>query len=183
SGNTLFECISNLFDTIKKLDYLRIEDILDEPITNITDLKSYIFDKLYIKDDEDEYEECIGLSKIDNFLNLDIEIFRAWYSYIKAETNKEVVYHTYHGTKGLEFDNVIIFMKNSFNRNSDFFTGFFKNYTTLSNQHRSPQNLLYVAVTRAKKNLAILFLDELPKDDTVLNIEKIFGKINKALEV
>lgn len=180
NGDTLLEYISNLFSIIEELDSLKIENILDEPFTNIEELKEYIFDKLYTKEDN-ECNKDIGLSDINNFLNLDINIFKSWYSYIKAETNKDIIYHTYHGTKGLEFDNVIIFMENKFNRKKNFFTNFFKDYHDLNDQYCLPQNLLYVAITRAKKNLAILFLDELLEDNIILNIENIFGKINKTL--
>ncbi|WP_207652750.1 hypothetical protein, partial [Clostridium puniceum] len=50
-----------------------------------------------------------------------------WYKYILNEQDGKIIYHTYHGTKGLEFSNIIIIMENAFGRNREHFDFFFKN--------------------------------------------------------
>lgn len=45
--------------------------------------------------------------------------YKLWYKCILDETTGIVRYHTYHGTKGLEFYNVVIIMENAFVKRSD----------------------------------------------------------------
>ena len=99
------------------------------------------------------------------------------------EKGEKIYYHTYHGTKGREFENVVIIMKNSFGgNNKDFFSNFFKNYNLeLKKQdlkkHSEARNLLYVSVTRAIKNLKIFYTDDISEFSG--NIKKVFGDVKK----
>ncbi len=60
-------------------------------------------------------------------LKVDIAEYGLWYKFIMDKQEEKVIYHTYHGTKGREFDNVIIIMENAFGRNRDYFNFFFEN--------------------------------------------------------
>ncbi|MNP46568.1 hypothetical protein D3C76_1405760 [compost metagenome] len=110
-----------------------------------------------------------------------------WYRYILNKHKDSVIYHTYHGTKGLEFDNVIIIMENAFGRTKDYFNLFFESYLrsqTLEadNKHKFEQiqNLLYVSCSRAIKNLRILYVDDITSFSS--NIEIIFGQTHQFRE-
>ena len=120
---------------------------------------------------------------INTFLNISIEEYKRWYRYINRNYDEDVIYHTYHGTKGLEFDNVIIIVGNNFGRQKNFFNLYFSNYNNedcLDESQRitydKAKNLLYVSTTRAKKNLRILYMDEV--NDFKDNLIELFGDIN-----
>ena len=111
-----------------------------------------------------------------------MEEYKLWYKYIIEETTGIVRYHTYHGTKGLEFDNVVIIMENAFGREKNFFDYFFNscehsdfNKIDIKKYNRV-KNLLYVSVTRAIQNLRILYIDDVK--DFESGIKHIFGEIN-----
>ena len=106
-----------------------------------------------------------------------------WYEFINDEQKADIVYHTYHGTKGAEYDNVIIIMENDFGRmNKDKFSSFFKHYKdadSLGEEDRikfnNTKNLFYVSCSRAIKNLRVLYLDDVSvfKD----GIKSIFSEV------
>lgn len=64
---------------------------------------------------------------IEEILNIDLNIWQQWVAFINNEHNKQqtVTYHTYHGTKGEEYDNVAIIMEHNFGKNNK---NKFKNY-------------------------------------------------------
>lgn len=126
-------------------------------------VKSYISEILYPNLKDEDIAETT--KAIETFLNINLNEFELWYKYILRENETEVVYHTYHGTKGLEFDNVLILMGNAFGKNSMYFKNFFmavQNAAEENNEEfEQTKNLLYVACSRAIKNLRILYLDDI----------------------
>lgn len=110
-----------------------------------------------------------------------IEEGLCWFHYINRDESKEIYYHTFHSTKGLEYENVIIILGKDFGQDKGLFELFFKEYgedisqdLPRYEQYERGRNILYVAVTRAIKNLRILYIDDL--EEIRHNIEKIFGK-------
>ncbi|WP_318424767.1 UvrD-helicase domain-containing protein [Photobacterium leiognathi] len=139
-------------------------------------------------EEQDEVEQ-----KTNNILELPIRYLVCWINFIDGLESDRFSYHTYHGTKGEEYDNVAIILEHSFgsrNRNK------FKNYFDLlqkteeerdrlladqdfKNKHTNTKNLLYVACSRAVKNLKVLYLDDI--SDIKLGIESIFGTVSPWL--
>lgn len=78
----------------------------------------------------------------------------------------------------MEYKNVVIILGKDFGVNRDLFEIFFKEYgkndEMLSSKYIKGRNILYVAVTRAIKNLSILYIDE--TDRIKENMEIIFVK-------
>lgn len=80
----------------------------------------------------------------------------------------EIVYHTYHGTKGLEFENVLIVIEDGFGSSAEdrvFIRKFLENYASFDEkmpigEYKKARNLLYVAATRAIKNLRVIYEGE-----------------------
>lgn len=110
-------------------------------------------------------EEEIQYPKaVTDLLNIKISELIKWYHYVNRQYEGDIVYHTFHGTKGLEFDNVLIVLNNSFKNRKEYFKGFFDVYskktTDIDEKYIEVRNLLYVAVTRAKHNLLI----QIPED-------------------
>ncbi|WP_141395913.1 hypothetical protein [Providencia rettgeri] len=120
-----------------------------------------------------------------------MEELELWAKYINREQDGDIRYHTYHGTKGEEYENVIVIMEHSFGRmNKDKFKSFFeirgvseeerkkklKNMNDIK-EFESTQNLVYVACSRAIKNLAILYLDDIK--EIKIGLENVFGEIQE----
>jgi len=191
NGKTLKEYFISFFNMFLDRDP-NIKNTLktfinEENITNEDQFNNYLLDTLFNIDNEDMNDEQLNDNKvkIDNFMNLDINIFDNWYNYINSVNFGDIAYHTYHGTKGDEFDNVLIIMEKDFGRtNPNFFGNLIKKLSISStvddDKLKAARNLLYVATTRAKNNLAILYTDFLD-DDQKEQIKNIFGEIDEIM--
>ncbi len=118
--------------------------------------------------------------QIENFLNLDKETLYRWYQYINRNYEDDIIYHTFHSTKGLEYDNVIMVFGDAFGRNKSYFNNYFAGYNTKLKDnelelYRKARNLLYVAATRARINLRILYTGDYQSKKETFDI--IFGKV------
>ena len=156
--------------------------IKEEKINSDERLCTYLLDELFSNyTDDDKSSE--NISQIEDFLNLDISYFNNWYNYVSDKSSEDIKYHTYHGTKGDEFDNELIIMENDFGRsNKNFFGDLIRNLSKSSEEDtpkvKEARNLLYVAVTRAKYNLAILYTGILDEDQKH-QLTNIFGEIDE----
>ncbi|WP_447468015.1 UvrD-helicase domain-containing protein [Streptococcus rifensis] len=111
-------------------------------------------------------------NNINELFNIDMQEFINWINFVDGN-NGEIIFHTYHGTKGEEYENVLIILEETFgpNNNKKYFKKLFKFLNDESEDKFNEdiqkkydeeiitnlQNLLYVAVTRAKNNLCILY--------------------------
>lgn len=116
-------------------------------------------------------EEDDRLSHIEKAFDLDLIEFIRWYGFISDSSMDKVKYHTYHSTKGLEYENVLIIMENSFSKQKNYFPDFFRSADNPDYQDR--RNLLYVACSRAISHLKVLYLD--PTRDFSDEINVFFG--------
>ena len=133
-------------------------------------------------EDEDKAKE-----KVDSVLALPITSLINWAKFIDGIEADEISYHTYHGTKGEEYKNVAIILEHSFGRMKDKFKNYFNVIQQrpeergilfavpgMEEKHINTQNLLYVACTRAIKNLRVLYLDDISEIEN--GIKAIFGE-------
>ena len=143
-----------------------------------------LISNLLVKLFQDESDDEKANTLINDLLNVDFIEYRNWYNFINESSNNEVIYHTYHGTKGEEYDNVIILMENNFGIEKKKFPNFFLNYgKDLQDEKEqmeftNTKNLLYVACSRAIKNLRILYLDDVSTFQD--EVKLIFGEIYEA---
>lgn len=158
-------------------------------------MRDIIYNNMFENQSESEQLREEHDQKIQTILNVNLAEWLNWISFINEErdVDSKVIYHTYHGTKGAEYDNVAIIMEHDFGGIS---TGKnkFKNYflhiqsspeeqnqklqdTKYKEQLENTQNLIYVAYSRAKKNLRILYLDDISEIRT--GIEILFDNINE----
>ena len=152
-----------------------MDEIFGSDILGEEGLKNYIIKKLY--DGE-------NLTQEETIFDVSIDEFLIWYAYLCKKQNNVVEYHTYHGTKGLEFQNVVIIMEKSFGRDNEFFERFFKFYNNeeqidkkVYDKYCMAKNLLYVSVSRAIKTLDILYIDDITS--CAEGIRKIFKTIKE----
>ncbi len=146
-----------------------LQEILD--VNEITDT---VFEDLIVE------KLKVDKETINNFMmRLSFDELKKWYIFIENMQNGDVIYHTFHSTKGLEFDNVAIVMGDSFGRNKkNFIKNFFVKYDNFDYDDENliqARNLIYVAVTRAIQNLRIFYTDEIEEFDK--NIKDIFGTV------
>ena len=109
-------------------------------------------------DEEMETKQIVG-----EILHLKIEEVLRWFHYVNRDESKEIYYHTFHSTKGLEYKNVILVLGKDFGQDKGLFELFFQEYgediaqdLRKYEKYERGRNILYVAVTRAIKNLRIL---------------------------
>ena len=132
------------------------------------------------------------MQQVDALLNIDLAQWHSWIDFIdRKDEGKDIIFHTYHGTKGEEYENVAIIMEHSFGegwQGKDKIKKYFHkvdshNRDNVSSEKQeemdldfeSSKNLLYVACSRAIKNLCILYIDDI--SDIRNGIKSIFGEI------
>ncbi len=181
-GNTLDELLVDMLGKYKmssdKTYKLIIEKIFDIDEISYEGVLKYFLNSLY-----DSYNEEMETKQIiGEILNLKITEILCWFHYVNRDENKEIYYHTFHSTKGLEYENVIIILGKDFGQDKGLFELFFKEYgkdivqdLPKHERYERGRNILYVVVTRAIRNLRILYIDDL--DGIKDNMEKIFGKV------
>ncbi|WP_455224991.1 UvrD-helicase domain-containing protein [Granulicatella sp.] len=179
---TIDECISRIVNIQEKIsgkEILRkifsIDDTADNILLNI---KNRAYDYFYYSQDSEESERETAV--VDEFFNLDISQFIKWYNYIFDDSKQESIsYYTLHGSKGLEFDNVVVVLQDNFARKTDYCKYYFENYENpdcLDKRFSEVRNLLYVACSRAKLNLHVIYICSL-QESILENIESIFGYV------
>ncbi|OCL85532.1 ATP-dependent DNA helicase PcrA [Aliarcobacter thereius] len=166
SGDTMNDIITDIFIKYEKTHTKgykeKVEELFkDLEVYTYDALIDFIFNKLYWDLEDSEVDDAKEV--INSLLSLDISEYIEWFNFVNRFEVNDVLYHTYHGTKGLEFDNVIVIMENRFGLVSDKFSSFFSNSIKLlkKDEYINTKNLLYVACSRARKNLRILYLDDI----------------------
>ncbi len=92
--------------------------------------------------------------------------------------DEQTPFSTKHGTKGAEFDNVLVVIDDDAWRNYSF-DKYFSGDTTNESTYNRTKNLFYVVCSRAKINLAILALSSLAESSKV-KVEKLFGELQNV---
>lgn len=175
SGNTLKEYIVSIFNNYEESSIKgfkqKVEDIFKEiNMYSLENLVSFILEKLYRDIDDEKIDDA--KIKLETLLSIPIAEYIKWFEFVNRAEKQDVIYHTYHGTKGLEFDNVVVIMENGFGRNPNKFSNFFSN---LNAGDENTKNLLYVACSRARKNLRIFYLNDVT--NFKIGIQNIFNEV------
>ena len=178
SGNTLKEYIESIFNNYEESETKgykkKVEDVFKEIDTcSFENLVSFILEKLYRDIDDEQLDDA--KSKIETLLSISMIEYIKWFEFVNRVEIQDVIYHTYHATKGLEFDNVLVIMENRFGQ-ANKFSNFFSNPNI---GDESTKNLLYVACSRARKNLKIFYLDDATSFRS--GIETIFGNVQEYI--
>ncbi|POB15136.1 UvrD-helicase domain-containing protein [Halobacteriovorax sp. DA5] len=188
SGETLYEYLGDLFNVFNmnsnSTHYSCFKKyIFNSDISSVEDLLSYFLDELYPSSTENDVED--KMSRIIELLNIDLKEYCNWFDFITENSNDNILFHTYHGTKGREFDNVILVMQNDFGvRQRNVFSNYF--HSVINEKHlvdendlkrnNSIKNLFYVACSRSILNLRVLYLDDI--EPFREGIESLFSTIS-----
>lgn len=187
-GETFFEYINSLFEIYEGSKNYIFKVMVDNLFSQEFELQSkegfnnsvvdFFHSKLFNEQNIDNE------NKVKDFLKLDIKEFMIWFNYVNNNQIEDVQYYTYHGTKGLEFENVLVVMGNAFGRDREYFDFYFKNLNNYNRLNANKQskmeeirNLLYVVSSRAIKNLYIYYTDD--TSDFEDGISQIFGNVLK----
>lgn len=173
SIKSFIESIFQIYDETDNDNYKKIiKELFELEIYTFDNFLDYILSRLFPNLEENDIESA--KEKIVELLEVDYVEYIAWFDFINKIESQDVIYHTYHGTKGKEYKNVIILMQNNFGRDKKKFSSFFTNYNTELNddEYTNTKNLLYVSCSRAIENLRILYLDDIA--DFRDGIESIF---------
>lgn len=164
-----FEAKNNLKKIMDELIEIRatgkikdvIKHVLDKKLLPKSDrMKNYDFDDVDKK------------SFYDQLMNIDYAQFNRLYQVYEKETP----FSTKHGTKGDEFNNVMVVIDDNAWRNYNF-NNFFSKTDTSEKRMKMTNNLFYVVCSRAKKNLAVVFCSELSEASKEV-INQWFGNIH-----
>ncbi|CCF08883.1 UvrD/REP helicase [Pantoea ananatis LMG 5342] len=151
-------------------------------------VKSLIESLFPVKFDSDEawkeqiVKDC-GLRKVkfddavfQKLLEVDFDEVTHWMNYINSnKIDSPVNVMTCHSSKGLEFENVIVFLNDKMKKKQTYFSSLINSdlNVELSPDLEEVRRLLYVSTSRAVKNLrVVLFSDNKIEKD---NIQKIFN--------
>ena len=156
--------------------------LVDKAIDAVTGIQNFSLNnfmaivKQALFQNSDDAEE-----KVEMLLDMKMEILWRWYHYINMDYEDDIICHTFHGTKGLEYDNVIMIFGDSFGQSRSYFNNYFVGYNCdLSEdeleKYRKGRNLLYVAATRARKNLRILYTGDYQGKKQIF--DDIFGDVS-----
>lgn len=172
--------IANIQEPISGNDILKKIFLIDDTTENILlNIKNRAYDYFYYSQDSEESER--EMTVVDEFFNLDISQFIKWYNYIFDNLKNEgISYYTLHGSKGLEFENVVVVLQDKFAKKENYCKYFFEKYNTSidsDSQFQEVRNLLYVAFSRAKKNLHVIYKNNNP-ENLLANIKDIFQEIH-----
>ncbi|EKR9385281.1 UvrD-helicase domain-containing protein [Raoultella ornithinolytica] len=187
-GSIQKHSLSDILDSIKIIDSLdfkclddfanKISETYSKQNPKVQELIKYNFDILIeglgsAKEkiiDTCRFKDTINTQPLlDRLFNLDIEQFFLWLDFIYQNYSDTMIsYLTCHASKGLEFDNVIIFLSDSFNRKEGFFSNLLNSdlNSSLDIQLESARRLLYVSSSRAIKNLKIILFTNKEVDES-----------------
>lgn len=174
NGEILSDYCKSFFATFKDDKDIIKHVLRDTSIDNFENFKTKIALVLF-KNDENP--------NLDIFLNLKMDELDNWYKYITRNfEDKEVIYQTIHSSKGLQYDNVVIILEDDFAKDHKYFSRFFEYYDCenkldVDNKRKylQAQNLLYVGLTRAIKNLFIYFYYDQSNQKLKNNLDRIFN--------
>lgn len=161
-------------------DFLQKKESLPSPtpiflkaIESVVNFKSenlyLIIDEIYKKCSFKKGEKTKGI--LVKLFETDLNVFFSWLDFVlQNNKNREIIFMTCHASKGLEFDNVIVFLDDQFNKRKNYMSNLFNSNLnlTLDDDIESARRLFYVSCSRAIKNLSVI----LYTDNIVQNIVK-----------
>jgi len=143
-----------------------------------------------ISDDESNAISDEQIDRVNSILGIEIGKWRIWADVVNQKLDKDITYRTYHSTKGEEYENVAVIMGHNFGGSKGKFKKYFEfialdehscmeRFTDEDTKKdiENTRHLVYVACSRAEKNLKVLYIDD--TSDIEKGIKSIFGEIKE----
>ena len=161
-----FEKKQSLVSVMSKLIEMKTNSSINEFISYVLENQLLLVsERMQLYDFEDTEKK----DRYTKLMNLPIKMFNALFKVIEEDTP----FSTKHGTKGTEFDNVLVVIDDEAWSKYSFNNFFSEDKTNLQLYNRT-RNLFYVVCSRSKHNLAILCLSTLT-DEARNKLELWFG--------
>ncbi|OCB75542.1 DNA helicase II [Flavobacterium piscis] len=161
--------VGNVLDLLKTTKKPRLPRKIEEKEYRFTQIKA-----VAEKDREDDDKNFV--SKIESIRSIPYAEISSVSKYIDDKT----LYSTKHGVKGAQFENVIIVLGRGWNQyNWNQFLEWINSEKVPADKkdtYERNRNLFYVACSRPKKRLSLLFTQEL-SDNALEGLKKIFGDV------
>lgn len=166
-----FEDKKTLKSVLEELTTIREKDIVQNVFKFVIEKK--LLQKSHNINDFDMEDE-------DNKAYYDGLMERPYSEIIRANkvADEQTPFSTKHGTKGTEFDNVLVVIDDDAWRNYSF-DKYFSDDMTSETVYNRTKNLFYVVCSRAKINLAVLALSPLAESSKV-KINELFGELQNV---
>lgn len=155
-------------ETLNKLRELSLNNTIKEVIDFV------VAENVLPKSEKIEsynYEEANNQAFYDDLMALEYKQFSSLYQVQEEQTP----FSTKHGTKGSEFNNVLVVIDDNAWHNYNF-DRYFSQTETNENIKLRTTNLFYVVCSRAKVNLAVICLSNL-SEKSLENIKQMFGEV------
>lgn len=157
-------------------DYLKdLFNIIKESNNINRSFKQKNFGFEYKLDEINNIFDALNFSEEKSLFDISFNEFLRWYFFITEKQEGTIKYHTYHNTKGLQYDNVVIVVEDKFRKNNDVHDFLLECINSINTGDYSKidsdinkllfRNLFYVAVTRSIKNLFIVNKSSLSNDE------------------
>lgn len=184
SLESVLESMFKLYYGTENKEYRRVmEDLFGEELISKESVVGYILGSLFPNLEEADLNNA--KENVYDLLRIDLNEYVAWFNFVNKVEDQEVVYHTYHGTKGEQYKNVIVLMQKNFGPDAEKFSNYFKSYSMENSltgrdltRFVNTKNLLYVSCSRAINNLRVLYLDDI--NDFEESVKNIFGNVKKC---
>lgn len=155
---TLYDYICDVIDKKKAHEHLNYNTIetIDSVIPFYSQVIEHLISDIYVKCKFRKGDKTKELIK--ELILTDINQFYKWLDFLfQSASSNEINYFTCHSSKGLEFDNVIVFLDDSFNRSEEYISSFFQADIdqALDESLESARRIVYVSCSRAIKNLRV----------------------------
>ena len=185
SPSAYLDVLENYVSSLNTGDVLRCTNRVLDKYLDGSYLKNVILSSL--TEELFPHAEDVDIAKakenIEELLSIPFDEYYAWCDYVCSKNAGAIRYHTYHGTKGEEYDSVLIIGENKFSRKR-IFEEFYKAYGKAVEDEKKQKmveegrNLLYVVTTRAKKRLRVLHIMDVEEFKT--GIEAIYGEAERV---
>ena len=150
-GNTLDELLGKIFNEYSMSNH-QMYMLVMEKIFDVDEDLSY--DKvlaIFVTSLYKSWDETLESKEIiHDLLDIKLEELLNWFHYIHRDEKKKICYHTFHSTKGLEYENVAIILGKDFGQDKDLFKYYFMNYEGNeeqdSDKYEKGRNILYLSL-------------------------------------
>ncbi len=163
-------------------DKIKLNNIMNDLVggadnKNIGEIFEFVWDNNILKQPDKIKKFYEDISSQDDFFSTFLQIKYKQFRNLYYAAKKTSPFSTDHGTKGAEFDNVVCFIDDNDWKSSYNFNNYFEQTDKGTARFEKTNNMFYVICSRARYNLAIVFLSGL-SEKAKEDLKLLFGEEN-----